>query len=155
MVDLCCVILAKIKTIFFRFPSSAQLWVCGNQKNHYVRSLEGRGKQDHKGHCRGPGAVVTDPLAHLVGEGQQLFLQQLQLLPEPPLASSLLAKCIFSSMRRMTVSPLCRERFGGRRTDATSRMFSQPSQAPDFTSSFTFHPIFFFLSACQALTPHA
>ena len=51
-------------------------------------------------------------------------------------------RCIVSSMRSMRASPFWRGRLGGHTTEAVSIVLSQPSQAPDSTASFTFHPFF-------------
>lgn len=123
--------------MFSRIPSPAWLWVCVSQKDHCVRDLRGRGKHYQGGHCRGPGAVahacchwsLDSPCWHGTAAAPAAT-------PAPPRASF----GFFTPGLGTYLTPW--EGFGGLRTDAVSSVFSQPSQAPDSTASFTFRSFF-------------
>lgn len=119
----------------------------GRQKAGWVQKVTGGD------HVQVSTSVVSDPVAHLVGTGQQLLLQQFRLLLDPPSVSYTprLSACL-SPWWEATAS-LWGERFGSPRT----------AQFP--VCSHEFHPIpcrlqisllsllcvhFFFLSASSS-----
>ena len=141
--NLCCVPLAEIRLCL---PEFSRLHSCGFVRAPGITvwdAWEAEASRTTKGTAPEQAAAhvcCRRPSAHLAGLGTNSSSCR---SPAPAGASSWLCRswprCTVGSMRSVTAS-LCRARLGGRTTDAVSLCF-QPSQAPDSTASFTFHPV--------------